>query len=77
MVDNLRDELDAFTEDLGPTPTSPVSKFLIYVNLHTNPLSKKDRKIFHSVFARLFCWKANKARSPGYGSLSRHKDPED
>ena len=42
MVDHLQDELDAFTEELGPTPTSPASDFLIDVNLHAKPLSKKD-----------------------------------
>ena len=66
MVGYLQDTLDAFAEELGSTPTSPVSKLLFDVNPYTNPLSEINRKVFHSVFARLD-WKVNKARYPACG----------
>ena len=53
MTGHLQDALDAFTEELGSTPTSPVSDFLFDVNPYAKPISEKDRKVFHSVFARL------------------------
>ena len=58
MVGYLQDTLDAFAEELGSTPTSPVSKFLFDVNPYTNPLSEINRKVFDSVFARLD-WKGS------------------
>ena len=53
IIGHLQDALDAFTEELGSTPTSPVFEFLFDVNPHAMPLSEKNRKIFHSVFARM------------------------
>ena len=62
MVGHLQDALDAFTEELGSTPTSPAFEFLFDVNPHAMPLSKKIEKYF--TVCLLGCFMLESEQSP-------------
>ena len=82
MSEYVKEAIDEFKEELGPTVASPAGRWLFEVDEKARKLTKEKADIFHSVVAKLL-WVVQRGR-PDVGtpisflcSRVQHPDVED